>query len=80
MNGESKARRTSQTQYRDPYPVYLWKQYYATSLARQNPSSVVGADIFPYNIVGVINSYTVRPPHMPLGIDSVVGAGFYRTE
>ena len=51
-----------------------------TSLARQNPSSVLGADIFPYSIMGAINSHTVRLPHMPLGIDSVVGIGIYHTE
>ena len=56
----------------------LQKQYSATSLAQQSPNSVVGVDIFPYSIVGAINSHTVRPP-MPLGINSVVGAGFYRT-
>ena len=36
----------------------------------QNPNSVVGA----------INSLMIRLPHMPLGIDSVVGVGIYRTE
>ena len=41
-------------------------------------NSIVGADIFLYSIVGAINSHTVRPP-MPLGTNSVVGAGFYRT-
>ena len=51
-----------------------------TSLARQNPNSVVGADIFPYSIMGAINSHTVWHPHMPLSIDSVVGVGIYRTE
>ena len=50
-----------------------------TLLARQNPSSVVGADIFPYIIVGAINSHAVRLPHMPLSIDSVVGADIYLT-
>ena len=68
-------------QYRGPYPVHLQEQCSATSLAQQNPSSVVGADIFPYSIVGAINSHTVRlpSPHVPLGINSVVGAGIYRT-
>ena len=33
-----------------------------TSLARQNPYSIVGAVILPYSIVGAINSHTVRPP------------------
>ena len=51
-----------------------------TLLARQNPSSVVGTDIFPYSIVGAVNSHAIRLPHMPLCIDSVVGAGIYRTE
>ena len=32
------------------------------------------------SIVGVISSHTGRPPHMPLSIDSVTGAGIYRTE
>ena len=34
----------------------------------------------PYRIMGAINSYMVRLPLMPLGIDSVVGVGIYRTE
>ena len=42
-------------------------------------NSVAGTDIFLYSIVGAINSHTVRPPHMPLGINSVVGASIYRT-
>ena len=42
-------------------------------------NSIVGADISFYSIVGAVNSHTVRPPHMPLGIDSVVGTGIYRT-
>ena len=76
-----KARQGTQIKprYQGPYPIHLQKQYSASSLARQNPSGVVGTDIFPYSIVGAINSHTVRPPHMPLGIDSVVDAGFYRT-
>ena len=44
-----------------------------TFLTCQDPSSVVGTDIFPNSIVGAINSHMVRHPHMPLGIDSVVG-------
>ena len=32
------------------------------------------------SIVGVYNSHTVSHPHMPLGIDIVVGAGIYRTK
>ena len=66
-------------QYRGPYYVHLQKQYSTTSLARQNPISVVGVDIFPYSIVGAINSHTVRLPHMPLGIDSIVGVNIYHT-
>jgi hypothetical protein len=41
---------------------------------------VVNANIFPYSIVGAINSHTVRLPHMPLGTDSVVGVDIYRTK
>ena len=67
-------------QYQGLYPIHLQKWYSVTFLARQNPSSVVGADIFPYSIVGAINSHMVRHPHMPLGIDSVVGVGIYHTE
>ena len=29
--------------------------------------------------MGVINPHTVRLPHMPLGINSVVGTGIYHT-
>ena len=49
-----KARQGTQVkpQYQGPYSVHLQKQYSTTSLARQNPSSVVGADIFLYSIVG----------------------------
>ena len=42
-------------------------------------NSVVGADIFPYSIVGAINSHMVRLPHMPLGINSVMGTVIYHT-
>ena len=59
--------------------MHLRQQNSATSLAQQSSNSVVGADIFSYSIVAVINSHTVGPPHMPLGIDSIVGAGFYGT-
>ena len=43
-------------------------------------NSVVGADIFSYSIVGAIKLPHGKAPHMPLGIDSVVGARIYRTE
>ena len=36
------------------------RQYPTTLLTRQNSSSVVGADIFPYSVVGAINSHTRR--------------------
>ena len=49
-------------------------------LAQQNPRSVVGAYLFPDSVVGAINSHTVRLPHMPLGINNVVGARIYHTE
>ena len=77
-----KARQDAQVkpQYQGPYPVHLQEQYPATLLTQQNSSSVVGADIFPYSIMGAINSHTIRLSHMPLGIDSVVGANIYHTE
>ena len=61
------------------HTLYICQTIPATLLARQNPSNVVGADIFPYSIGGAINSHTVRLPHMPLGINSVVGASIYHT-
>ena len=78
-DGESKAGRTSQTAIRGTVPCAPARQYPATLLTQQNSNSIVGADIFPYSIVGTINSYMVRLPHMPLGINSVVGASIYRT-
>ena len=76
-NGESEARRTSQTTMPGTVPCPP-----AGTVLRNHPdtNSVVGAEISPYSIVGVVNSRMVRLPHMPLGIDSVVGAGIYRTE
>ena len=60
-NGESKARRTSQTTIPRTVPCT------PTDIVLCNlpiTSNVVGADIFPYSIVGVINSHTIRlPPH-----------------
>ena len=41
-------------------------------------NNIVGADIFLYSIVGAINYG--KAPHVPLGIDSVVGADIYHTE
>ena len=72
---KSKARRTSQTMIPGTVP------YTPTGTVlcnRPDTNNVVGANIF-HSIVGAINSYTVRP-HMPLGIDSVVGASIYHTE
>ena len=60
--------------------IYHTQTRRRTSHVHLTPNSVVGADIFLYSIVGAINSHTVRPPHMPLGIDSVVGTGIYHTE
>ena len=77
MDGESKARRTSQTMIPGTIPCTPTGTVLCNRL---DTNSVVGADIFPYSIMGAINSHTVRLPHMPLGIDSVVGAGIYRTE
>ena len=57
-DGESKARRTSQTTILGTVHCAPVRQYPATLLARQSPSSVVGADIFPYGVVGAINSHT----------------------
>ena len=62
MDGESKARRTSQTIVLGTIPYAPTRQYPVTLLARQNPSSVVGADIFPYSVVGTIYSHMVRLP------------------
>ena len=45
---------------------------------RPNTNSIIDADIYLYSVVGAVNSHTVRPPHVPLGIDSVMGAGIYR--
>jgi hypothetical protein len=42
-------------------------------------NSIVGADIFLYSIVGAVKRPYGKPPHMPLGIDSVVGARIHRT-
>ena len=44
---------------------------------RPDTNSIVGTGIFLYSIVGAINSHTVKPP---TGINSVMGAGIYRTE
>ena len=73
------ARRTSQTAIPGTVPCAPARQYPATLLARQNPNSIIGADFSPYSIVGTINSHTVRLPHMPLGINSVVGADINHT-
>ena len=77
MDRESNTGRTSQTSIPRTIP-YTPAEIVLRNLPDTN--SVVGADIFPYSIVGAINSHTVRLPHMPLGIDSVVGARIYRTE
>ena len=76
MNGESKPGRTSQTTIPGTIPctpvgIVLYN--------RPDTNNIVGADISLYSIVGVVNSHTVRPPHMLLFNDSVVGAGIYRT-
>ena len=47
---------------------------------RPDTNNVVGADIFLYSIVGAIKLPYGKAPHMPLGIDSVLGAGIYHTE
>ena len=72
----SKVRRTSQTSIPGTIPCTP-VEIVLCNLPDTN--NVVDADIFPYSIVGAINSHMVRLPHMPLGIDSVVGAGIYRT-
>jgi hypothetical protein len=43
-----------------------------------NTNSIVGADIFLYSIVGAVKLPYGKAPHVPLGIDSVVGARIYR--
>ena len=77
MDGESKAGRTSQTTILGTIPCTP-----AGTVLYNRPdiNSVVSADIFLYSIVGAVNSHTVRLPHMPLGTNSVVGAGIYRIE
>ena len=43
-----------------------------------NTNSIIGADIFLYSIVGALKLPYGNAPHVPLGINSVVGAGIYR--
>ena len=65
-----------------PVPYAPIGQYPATFLARQNPISVVGADIFPTVLWApafTVPSELGKTPYMPLGINSVVGASIYRT-
>ena len=45
---------------------------------RPNTNNIVGADISLYSIVGIVKLPYGQAPHVPLGIDSVVGAGIYR--
>ena len=47
---------------------------------RPNTNNIVGADISLYSIVGIVKLPYGQAPHVPLGIDSVVGAGIYRTK
>ena len=46
---------------------------------RPDINSIVDADIFLYSIVCAVKLPYGKAPHMPLGIDSVVGARTYRT-
>ena len=76
-NGESKPGRTSQTKIPGTIP------YTPTGIVlcnRPNTNSIIGIDIFLYSIVGVVKLPYGKAPHVPLGIDSVVGAGIYLTE
>ena len=77
MNGESKAGCTSQTSISGTIPCTPAEMVLCNL---PDTNNVVGVDIFSYSIVGVINSDTVRLPHMHLDIDSVVGAKIYRTK
>ena len=56
------------------------EEYPATFLTYQNPSSVVGADIFP--TVLWASAFTIpvehgKTPYMPLGINSMAGTDVY---
>ena len=52
-------------------------------LGMSEPKQCCGRRRLPYNVVGAINSHTrqkqVKPPHMHLGIHSVVGVDIYHT-
>ena len=56
--------------------MHLQEQY---SAKHPDTNSIVGADISFYSIVGAVKLPYGEAPHMSLGIDSAVGAGFYRT-
>ena len=46
---------------------------------RPTTNSIVGTNVYLYSIVGAgQNTHMVRP-HVPLGINSIVGAGIHRT-
>ena len=76
-NGESEAGRTSQTTIPGTIPYTP-----AGTVLCNHPdtNSFVGADISLCSIVGAVKLPYGKAPYLPLGIDSVVGAGIYRVE
>ena len=58
-NGESKARRSSQTMIPGRVPCTHVEIVFCNL---PDTNSIVGTDIFLYSIVGAVNSHTVRPP------------------
>ena len=47
---------------------------------RPDTNSIVGADIYPYSIVGAVETpVRQKAPHMPLGTNSVIGVGIHHT-
>ena len=82
MGGVSKAGHSSQPQYQGPYPVHLQDNTLQPTW-RVRTQAVLWTPTFSLQCCGrhqlPYQTNTVRLPHMPLGINNVMGAGIYHT-